>query len=223
MVRKQKPDLRTLPCYTIREASHYLRVADSTLRYWACGQGGYEGVIEPADKSPTLLSFLNLVELHVIRSITREHNISFVKLRSAINFLKEKFDHNNPLLHNNFETDGVSLFIEHLGEIINISQDGQIAMREIIRGALRRVERDNHGIPIKIHPYTRSYIENAPSSIVIDPHLSGGRPVIAGSGVATAVVAERYKAGDSIKVLAKDYGRTQEEIEEAVRCELQAA
>ena len=59
--------------------------------------------------------------------------------------------------------------------------------------------------------------------IVIDPRLSAGRPVIAGTGLATELIAERYKAGESITVLARDYGRENSEIEEAVRCELKAA
>ena len=59
--------------------------------------------------------------------------------------------------------------------------------------------------------------------VVIDPRLSAGRPVIAGTGLTTQIVAERYKAGESIGELARDYERGNEEIEEAIRCELQAA
>ena len=56
--------------------------------------------------------------------------------------------------------------------------------------------------------------------MVIDPHISYGRPVLVGTGIPTAVVAERYKAGESIDELAEDYGRSRKEIEEANRCEL---
>ena len=56
--------------------------------------------------------------------------------------------------------------------------------------------------------------------VVIDPRLSGGRPVLAGTGLATELIAERYKAGESVEDLAKDYEREESEIEEAVRCEL---
>jgi uncharacterized protein (DUF433 family) len=59
--------------------------------------------------------------------------------------------------------------------------------------------------------------------VVIDPELSFGRPVIAGTGLATEVIADRYKAGESIQELAEDYGRPAEEVEEAIRCELEAA
>lgn len=59
--------------------------------------------------------------------------------------------------------------------------------------------------------------------VVIDPRVSGGRPVIAGAGLATEVIAQRYKAGESIQELALDYDRPDTEIQEALRCELQAA
>jgi uncharacterized protein (DUF433 family) len=39
----------------------------------------------------------------------------------------------------------------------------------------------------------------------------------------TAVIADRYKAGESIADLAEDYGEDPLNIEEAVRCELQPA
>ncbi len=38
-----------------------------------------------------------------------------------------------------------------------------------------------------------------------------------------AVIADRYKAGESIADLAEDYGEDPLNIEEAVRCELQPA
>jgi len=59
--------------------------------------------------------------------------------------------------------------------------------------------------------------------IVIDPTISFGRPSIMGTGIATAIVAERYKAGESVDELAEDYGCERNNIEEAVRCELALA
>ncbi len=47
--------------------------------------------------------------------------------------------------------------------------------------------------------------------------------MIRGTRIAVEVVAERYKAGESIGELARDYGRKPNEIEEAIRCELKIA
>ena len=54
----------------------------------------------------------------------------------------------------------------------------------------------------------------------MDPYLSFGRPVIEGMGIATAIIAERYKAGESIEELARDYECPLLAIQEAIRCEL---
>ena len=149
------------------------------------------------------------------------------KVRAAIMYLQKitntGFDRKHALISKQLETDGLDLFTKRYGELVNISQDGQIAIRDVMSAALHRIERDLKGIPIKLYPFTRSNIVQAPTLIVIDPTLSAGRPVIAGTGLATEVIAERYKAGESIVELAQDYERTNEEIEEAVRCELQAA
>jgi uncharacterized protein (DUF433 family) len=71
-----------------------------------------------------------------------------------------------------------------------------------------------------LYPFTRKRQPDEPKVIVIDPRISFGRPVLTGTGIRTAIVAERYKAGESIEELAKDYSREHLEIEEAIRCEL---
>ena len=58
---------------------------------------------------------------------------------------------------------------------------------------------------------------------MIDPRVQFGRPCLRGTGIPTSVIAERYKAGDAISALAKDYDRTPEEIEDALRYEHRAA
>ena len=223
---KAKPlNIRKQPAYTIAEAAHHLSMPPATMRYWATGQGPYPALIEIPEVRPgdtALLSFLNLVELHVLAAIRRKHAVPMPKVRTAIEYLS-KHTKRHPLISEQLQTDGLDLFIERFGELVNISESGQIAMREVMQAALHRIERDQHGIPIRLYPFTRSSIDHAPALVVIDPALSAGRPVITGTGLATEVIAERYKAGESVSDLAKDYERKEEEIEEAIRCELKAA
>jgi uncharacterized protein (DUF433 family) len=103
--------------------------------------------------------------------------------------------------------------------LVNISQLGQLAIRKFLEAYLRRVERDETGIVARLYPFTRKRAPDDPTVIVIDPRISFGRPVLVGSGIPTAVIAERYKAGESVDELADD-GRKRLEIEEAIRCEL---
>ena len=225
--RTQADDFRELPAYTISEAAHYLSAPAATVRYWSLGQGGYEPLIAVSKHSPALLSFLNLTELHVLAAIRRKHVVAMPKIRKAIEYLVENVldesDRPHPLISCKLETDGLDLFIEQYGQLINISQGGQMAMRAIIIAALSRIERDLQGVPVKLYPFTRTAMEDAPAMVVIDPRLSAGRPVIAGTGLATQIIAERCKAGESVSQLAEDYEREEAEIEEALRCEIKLA
>ena len=223
----RRSNLRDLPAYSAVEVAHYLNLPRSTVRYWATGKDSSPALIEVADIDPLSFSFHNLVELHVLAAIRRRHAVPMPKVRRAIDYLRkdtrDEFDKLHPLISKQLQTDGLDLFIEQYGRLVNVSSAGQLAMRDIIEAALRRIERDRHGIPVKLYPFTRSNINNAPAMVVIDPALSAGRPVIAGTGLATEVIAERYKAGETVAELAKDYDRKKAEIEEAIRCELKIA
>ena len=219
-------DLRESPAYTIAEAAHYLAVPATTIRYWSVGRDQYAPLVAVSRSSPTLLSFLDLAELHVLSALRREHKLRMPGIRRAISYLSRQantsFEKRHPLIGRVLETDGLDLFTEYYGELTNVSREGQSAMRDIISVALRRIDRDPNGIPIKFYPFTRHSIRDAPASVVIDPALSAGRPVIAGTGLATQIIAERYKLGESICDLAYDYERPNADIEEAIRCEFAA-
>ncbi|CAN5421275.1 hypothetical protein BH20VER3_BH20VER3_05510 [soil metagenome] len=224
-------DIRELPAYGIAEAGHYLRVPRATLRSWVAGMtyGSESGrkffkpVIAAAGKSPVGLSFINLVEAHVLAAIRRKHRVDMPAVRRSVDFLKNKLGSAHPLADHRFETDGIDLFISHYGQFIAVSQGGQIAVRELLEAHLRRVERDDHGVPIRLYPFTRMGLPDEPRNIVIDPFISFGRAVINGTGVSTELVAERFKAGESADELAEDYGCDRAKIEEAIRCELSLA
>jgi len=225
-----KHSISDRPAYRIQEAAHYLRIPPATLRAWTLGrdypvQDGtrrFEPVITPADRAKGYLSFTNLVEAHVLSAIRRQHRIPLSRVREAVRFLRQHFGSERPLADQQFVTDGLDLFVERLGTLITASAHGQLAMREVIELHLKRIERDSHGIPIRLYPFTRAEPDNAPTGpVVIDPTLSFGRPSIRRLGIPTALIAERYKAGEAVDDLAVDYGADRNEIEEAIRCELE--
>lgn len=225
----RRTEVLDMPSYGIPEAARCLLIPVTTLRAWVLGQhyesaGGRRLFAPPlkiAQRTPPLLSFLNLVEAHVLDGIRRHHGVTLQNVRKALVYLEKHFPSEHPLADRRFETDGLDLFIEQYGKLINISREGQVTMRDLVAAYLRRVERDPKGVPIRLFPYTRHREPEEPMSVVIDPRVSFGRPVLAGTGIATEIVAERYKAGKSMDDLADDYGRRREEIEEAIRYELQ--
>lgn len=224
-------DPRNIPTYPIFEAARYLLIPEVTLRSWVCGRtyqtkGSkkfFKPLIELPDSENRQLSFTNLVEAHVLRAIRLDHRISLDKVRNALDYVEHQFNLPHPLARIEFQTDGVDLFVESVGRLVNTSKTGQLAMRETLKNLLKRIELDEAGLAAKLFPFTRTNEEYGPKTVVIDPRISFGRPVLVGTGIPTAILAERYKAGESIDDLADDYGCDRLQIEEAIRCELPAA
>jgi uncharacterized protein (DUF433 family) len=201
----------------------------TTLRAWCVGQDykskgrsrHYRRVIRLDGTSREGLSFLNLVEAHVLAGLRRVYRLPLPKIRAALEWTSKKLPLERPLTEARFATDGINLYIDHVAELIDAGKDGQIAMREIMEAYLSRVERGPRGVPIKLYPFTRKEpAAETERAVVIDPAVAFGRPVLAGTRVPTAILADRFKAGDALKELADDYRTTSQAVEEALTCEL---
>jgi uncharacterized protein (DUF433 family) len=220
--------LRSTPAYSFIEAAHYLNVPTSTLFAWCRGQARrddgarrFRPVIALDGGGSAGLSFLNLVEAHVLAAIRRDHRIPLQKVRKALEYVQRKLGVARPLTDARFETDGVDLLVRELEKLINVSREGQLEIEPVIRTFLKRIKRDPAGIPIKLYPFTRKTVSSEePAPVEIDPRIAFGRPVLVGKGVPTAVLADRFKAGDSLSDMAQDYDTSTQAIEEAIRCEL---
>lgn len=221
------------PVYSVAEAAHYLGLPKATVRSWSLGRQcptltgnkDFPPVIEIADETNKLLSFHNLVELHVLCSVRRTHRIQLQAVRKAIAFLTQRLGTKRPFLHQQMLTDGKQLFVEKYGKLVNVTADGQLKMKQVLDVFLKRIVRDAQGAPIRLFPFTRQFTQGclAPRIVAIDPRICFGKPCIAGTRISTIILAERHKAGDSIALLAADYDRPEEEIEEAVRYESRVA
>ncbi|MBN2145089.1 MAG: DUF433 domain-containing protein [Candidatus Aureabacteria bacterium] len=225
-------DPKTKPVYYLSEAAHYLRVNKITLRSWVYGQPsktkGHKKLtsplIEPAGKQgPEKLSFLNLIEAHILFALRQTHKVKMSVIRNAIDYLKKNRNTQHPLLEKDIMTDGYHLFIKELEKYISISEDGQIVIKDIMEKYIQRIEWDKQGVPVLFYPYTRkpSSSVDCPKNIVMDPTIAFGRPVVSGTRITTAFIFERYSAGDSIHDIVKDYGLKTQDVEEALRNETQ--
>lgn len=223
-------DPREVPTYTAVDAGHYLWLPHRTLQTWVYGYSTGSGesrkkkpAIIPADSETGLLSFADLMELHVLAAIRREHGVTLQRARDAREYLQQAWGRAHPLIDEEMETDGKYLFVKRLGgHLVNASKSGQLAITEVIGERLKRIVRDTSGLATRLHPFTnKAHFErsDAPRLVSIDPRLVFGRPVVTGSRVPTGELAERFWAGDSPSVLRDEYGRSEEEVVEAIRYE----
>ena len=121
-----------------------------------------------------------------------------------------------------FQTDGIDLFVEELGKLINASSDGQTAIAAALRASLARVEHDEDGLASRLFPFVRGEARE-PKVIVVDPRLSFGRPVVAKTGVPVSVIVGRYRAGENVSTIADDYGISVDQTHDAIRTAIPAA
>jgi uncharacterized protein (DUF433 family) len=215
-----REDTRLLPAYSFHDAAKYLRIPVPTLRSWSVGYGKSAPVFTMDDAESHFLSFMNLVEAHILAGIRRKHGVGLPQVRRALEYVRSKCGVERPLIDQGFQTDGHFLFVEQLERLINASKGGQMAIPDLLP-RLDRIERDSKGLPVRLFPFTRA-AESAdsganPKIVVVNPRVSFGRPSV--GGVATSTIWNRFLAGDSPAHLAQDYGLAPEAIEEAIRCE----
>jgi uncharacterized protein (DUF433 family) len=218
------------PAYPVTDAARYLRMPVVTLRSWlkGCsdgknqGQKSFEPLIQRPDPGLPQLSFTNLVEAHVLRIIRETHEVKLDKVRNALDYMSQQFDTVHPLVMKRFQTDGVDLFVDQVDRLVNVSRSGQLAMRETLKHLLTRVEWDVNGLASRFFPITELVPEPESDKIIfLDPAIRFGKPVIAGKGVPTDVIAELYNAGDSIEAIADEYDCSPLQVKIAIQFESQ--
>src|SRR5262252_4801381 len=97
-------DRRLAPAYSMAEASHYLRMPEETLRSWVVGRwypvSGQSkrsrALINMDDPQRRYLSFINIVEAHVLAAIRRRHGVRLPKVRTALEYVKRQFKIERP-------------------------------------------------------------------------------------------------------------------------------
>jgi len=208
------------PIYKFLEAARYLKIAPATLRSWVIGRSYPKGkglayfkpLIKSPDKEHHLLSFNNLIEAYVLRSIRQEHGVSIKAVRAALTYAQAEFNIPRLLLSRDLLTAAGELFLQRYGELINLSRSGQLALRKMLDAHLQRIEWDSK-LPIRLYPFIDFDLKKL---IAIDPLIKFGRPVIMRKAISTASIVDRIDAGESLKAVADDYDLDMNEIEMAI-------
>ena len=141
-------DPRDQPAYSMAEASRYVKLPAATMRSWVAGRpypkaqgvARFQPLIHPPKSQPLALSFWNLIEAHVLRSLRTDHDVSIKDLRAALSFAERRLSIDRLLLRKELRTDAGRVFLERYGELIELSASGQLAMRNMLDAHLKRVE-----------------------------------------------------------------------------------
>ena len=161
---------------------------------------------------------MNLLESHVLAGMRKVYDLKIPKVRSALRHIGTNGSSNlHPLINQAFLTDRKNLFIEKVGRIVNVSQHGQLGLN-FYSLHLERVEVDRNGL-FRFFPFIVQPGPSEPKTIEINPLVGFGKPVLAGTGISTAIISSRFNARESIAGLAAEYECTPQQIEDAIRWE----
>jgi uncharacterized protein (DUF433 family) len=216
-------DARDIGAYTIAEAARHLRLPAATLRSWVLGReyptadggGQFPPLITPVSRQPPLLSFSNLIEAHVLRSLRTDHGVSVKDLRSALDYAENKLGIPRLLLREELRTEAGKVFLDRYGQLIDLTASGQLALKLALDDHLKRVEWDAARFPLRLYPFLIA-IGSTDRPIVIDPRIAFGRPVLDRKGISTLAIVDRVDAGETIDDVAADYDLRPEEVEQAI-------
>ena len=205
------PKLYEVPNYSAVEASLYLRLPLNDVRRWVS-----EGIVRGPSAG---ISFLNLLELHILKGLRKEFGLPLERIRRALDEYNETEYSEHPFLDPRLETDGIHLFLHDGDEYLNLNRPRQRGIPEILSTYLHRIDRLDNG-EFQFFPFIVGEDAQEPRTIQMSPNIAFGRPVLARTGIATEVIAGRFRARDSIADLSEEYGVPIAMIEDAVRWEL---
>src|SRR5260370_13000713 len=109
-----KNKLFETPIYGLVDGAHYLRIPYQTLRYWTLGRHSIAPIVQLACIDPPRMSFMNLLECHMLSSMRKNYNLRLPKVRKALRTLAEMYPSPHPLIAQELETDSIDVFLrEH--------------------------------------------------------------------------------------------------------------
>lgn len=217
-------DLRRIPIYSYTEAAKATGVPSSTLRAWRRGQfydtengvAFFEPVLSEKSTAYGSMSFLDIIEAHVLRALRRFHNIPLKNIREAITIAEKELGIPHLLISQELCTSSRKLYLDKVTTLLELSSSRQYAMRSVLAQYLKRVVFDTHGVPREYFPFGKSPTTTDKTLISLSPYLAFGMPVLRMHGVTTKVVFCRLEAGESPQEVMDDYGLTKDELEEAI-------
>ena len=209
------------------EAARYLSIPAPTIRAWFLGldypSQYFKPVIKRATPNDRRLSFSNLVEAHVLRTLRTKHGISMANVRKAIDDVQEKLGIDRLLISPKLKAGAGRMFVELYSQLIELPMSGQIVIRSAFEHHLEAVVHNPRGAPVKLYPWMPDPLGKPRTTVMIDPEISFGAPVTTYRGISTAVLTDLIDAGISIDDIATEYGLNSEEVGDAIRFERAAA
>lgn len=210
--RSMKPKLVNRGVYDAQEVALLLgRVSvDTIIRWSAPNSAGQSAVVSPS--LTTAFSFVDLVSLSVAVKLY-ERGVSDRHLRQGVSELTKRVGSATPFSRRDVlarvATSGTAFLWNEDGEWIDLGTGGQGTFKDIVVLYLKTVDFDPTGIAARWRPTLH---------VVLDPRVQAGAPVVEGTRVPTATIAELAE-DQSLDEIAKEYDLPLAKVKAAVAFE----
>jgi uncharacterized protein (DUF433 family) len=227
-------DLRfDVPLYTLEEAASFLGVPRSTFLTWAHGYvrrsvGQREVRAAPlitALPTPAPLPKIPFVGLAegMVAAAFRKAGVSMQHIRRSLQVLQQELGVEHALASGRLYTDGSSILYDYASkhgdeEILTVVLTGQRVFSDVIRDYLQRITyaKDNWAERMVL-PITRRHV------VQVDPRRAFGQPVFVRGGARMEDVLDRFRAGEPLASVARDFDLDHQDLEDVIRAALPPA
>lgn len=230
MTNRDTENLRfEAPLYTVAEASRFLGVPTSTFATWAKGYVRRppgrpvvvgEAIVTSVDapRNYPSVPFIGLAEGMVLAAF-RRGGISLQHIRKAVSILDREIGIDHALASRRVYTDGAVILFdyadaEHDLELAGLTEvvSRQRVFAPVVREYLQRIEYAKDGWASQLaSPTTRDRV------VVVDPRRAFGQPIFVHGAAPVESVVNRWKAGEPLTEVARDFGVPPGDVEEYLR------
>lgn len=222
MASRFAPDSLTRRVYSYADADALAGVGRGTSKRWIEGysysrSGGARVAMPPVTSDREItgggVSFFDLIEIIAIGRF-REIGVPVPRVRRIVTAAQTTFNVRHPLSTLTFKVGARGVFVKQ-GTVLHdvLGRKAQPAWDDILGPFLETLDyRD--AVAYRWWPLGKG------KPILLDPEYGFGQPVIAGTGIRTEIIRERFEVGDSITQIANDFNVSSDEVESAIQFEL---
>ena len=217
-------ELLSRSLYGLAQVDRLLALSPGTSRRWIDGyeRGGrvYPPVVRLEQTGEETVTWGEFVETRLL-SEYRNAGVPLVRMRPAVDRLRERFNKQYPLAHAHplLDVEGRELVLKIQDSVglekplqLVVVRNGQVILTRPAQQFADSVDYNESGIAERLRPISEI------AYVVLDPLRQFGEPVV--RSVPTANIAEQMRAGDRIEMIAELYSLSLEQVEAAIRYEL---
>lgn len=186
------PTVLGIGLYTLRDTGRLMHRPTATVRSWVA-KGLAPSPVRLSSGQTTLLSFLDLVSLLVVRGL-RGRGITLEQVRAAETYLRREWQLARPFAEKRIFTDGRSVLtaLERGAKLSSIDREGQEVIPEVIHDDLVDVTYGANRLAAAWRPH---------DSVVLRPEIQFGAPCVEDTRITTASIYGLRAAGESVAAL----------------------